>query len=132
MQDSMVARSVVSLKVSSILNYLNVHKNIKDEACSMYKTMIKPRVELFKNRGIEYGKDWIDCNQRGLNGVRSLKHIVSNNKRYFNKHLDEQRKGLLDAQSNNQRLPSSVWIYIKINNLFWIWIAVNEVVAPYW
>ena len=59
--------------------------------------MIKPRLELFKNRTIDNGKDWIDYNQKDLNDVRSPKDIVSFNKRYFNKHPDEQRKGLLDA-----------------------------------
>ena len=46
--------------------------------------MLKPRLQLFKNRAIEYGIDWINYNQRELNNVRSLKEIVSNNKRYFN------------------------------------------------
>ena len=55
--------------------------------------MTKPRLELSKNRAIEYGKDWIDYNQRVLNNARSLKDIVSNNKRYFSKHHDKQRKG---------------------------------------
>jgi len=39
-------------------------RNIKDEARSMYNTMIKPLLELFKNRAIEYGKDWIDYKQK--------------------------------------------------------------------
>ena len=72
-------------------------KSMKDEAHSTYNTMIKPLLELHKNRAIEYGKDWIDYNQRDLNNMRSLKDTVSNNKIYFNKRLDEQRKGLLDA-----------------------------------
>ena len=50
-----------------------------------------------KNRVIEYGRDWIYYNQRELNQVRSLKDIVSNDKRNFNNHPDEQRKGLLHA-----------------------------------
>ena len=42
----------------------------------MYNTMIKPRLELFKNKVIEYGRNWIDYNQRELNGVRSIQQIV--------------------------------------------------------
>ena len=63
----------------------------------MYKTMIKPWLQLFNNIAIEYGKYRIDYYQRELNNVRSLKDIVLNNKRFFNKHLDEQRKGLLEV-----------------------------------
>ena len=72
-------------------------RNIRDQARFMYNTMIKPRLELFKKRAIESRKDWIDYNQRELNDMRSLKLIVSSNKIYFNAHLDEKRKGLLDA-----------------------------------
>ena len=35
--------------------------------------MINLRLELSKNRAIEYGKDRIDYNQRELNDLRSLK-----------------------------------------------------------
>ena len=63
----------------------------------MYNTMTKPPLQLFKNRAIENGKVCIDYNQRELNNVRSLKDIFSNNKKYFKKNLDEQRKGLLDT-----------------------------------
>ena len=42
-------------------------------------------------------KFWLDYNQRDLNDEKSLKDIVSNKKRYLYKHLDEQRRGLLDA-----------------------------------
>ena len=87
----MVVGLVVSLKISSIPNIQDIHK--KYRRCFMYKTMIKPWLDLFKNREIGNGKDWIDYNQRKLNDVRSLKDIVSNNKRCFNKHIIEQRKG---------------------------------------
>ena len=52
-------------------------KNIKDGDRSIYSIMINPRLELFKNRVFEYGKDWIDYNQIELNDVKSLKDIVS-------------------------------------------------------
>ena len=64
-------------------------KYIKDEASSMYKTILKPLLELFKNRTIEHGKDWIDYNLRELKNVTSLKDTVSSNKRYFNNNFDE-------------------------------------------
>jgi len=71
---------------------------MKNEARSIYITMIKSRLELSKNTAIEYGNNWINYNKRDLNYMRSLKDIVSNNKTYFSKYLDEQRKGLLDAK----------------------------------
>ena len=38
--------------------------------------MIKPQLELFKNRTIEHGKDRIDYKQRDLNDLISLKDII--------------------------------------------------------
>ena len=66
--------------------------------------MIKPRLELLKNRAIEHGKDWIDYNQRKFNDVKSLKDTNSNNKRCFNKHQDKQKKGSFDAMIFGKRL----------------------------
>ena len=61
----------------------------------MHNPMTKSRLKLFKNRAIEHGKYWINYNKKGLNDVRSLKDKVSNIKRNFNKHLDEERKKLM-------------------------------------
>ena len=95
----MVAGLVISLKYHQFSTIQDFHKNTKDEVCSMCMTMIKHRLELFKNRAIKYGAYWINYNKRELNDMRSLIDIISINKRYFKKHLDEQRKGLLDAMS---------------------------------
>ena len=72
-------------------------KNIKDGALSVYNNMIKPRLELVKNRGIEYGKEFIDLNRKELDDVfknkKSVKEAIGNNKRY----IDRRGRDLLNT-----------------------------------
>lgn len=64
-------------------------KNIKDEALSVYNNMIKPRLELVKNRGIEYGKELDDV----FKNKKSMKEAIGNNKRY----IDRRGRDLLNT-----------------------------------